>query len=596
MATIPKTRPGIGEVRERRAALYAGLMGLGKEERARELKSNPEAYWAYLAGRGMEDTWFFCNKILRIPVLYKPLHKPLCDSLDHWGEHQKKLLLMARGHVKSNIITVGKTLQEIARNPDSRTLIGSHTDVDTRKFLRSISTTIFATGQDSMFNRVYPEICPAMGRGRPVKWNDKQIQIDRDTAFIDPTVDTATVESPSTGSHFSRIMLDDLVNERNTNNLELIQKATTFHGQCQSLLDPGGREFLIGTRYVYNDMYGAILDDPRRRELYDVHIVPAVKDWSVFHGFVNGKAWTRQDDYKYLAFPKRFTLAPRDIVSPDGDELKAKKSLVQTYISQGSTTFANQYMLEPFDTSKAIFQENALRVIDSVPAGPLRYFRFCDLSTVKHTGDSYTAIITMAVDHLCNVFITDIWWGDFNPDQIIDELFRGQQVHESVKPIKVVFEKAPFERVLDHFIRRRAIAEGTWIPTAFLGGGQSNKTKEQRILGLQSWFEAGRVHILRSCRNRNIMEEELLKFSIPMKFKRVDTIDALAQFPPMIFPGQAPEQNTADLDAKKHHELNNPHALTLDMVYQKYGLDNMGDEIVYNPGLRRYGAAMGYAR
>lgn len=585
----------IGGFRQRRRDWYLGFTDLSADERAVELgKDKSGVMWRdYMAEEGLRDPWYFMRYILGIPVLYEPLHGELCRFLE--GPSRKKLILWARGHVKSNIITVGHTLLQMARNPDTRTLIGSHTEPDTRKFLSLIANQIYTGtgGRVSKFSKVYPEIRPALKRGKPARWNDQQLLIDRDTTFVDPSVDTASLDGPVTGSHYSVIKLDDLINEKNTANATLIAKAEVFHAQCQSLLDPGGEEYVIGTRYAYDDLYGHILDDEWRAPMYAKSIVPAIHDWNVLHELAGGgRKWEEADDYRHLAFPMRFTLAKDDIIDPSGDELKAKKSLIQAYRSQGSTTFANQYMLEPFDTGAAIFKEQDIRVIDRLPAdgSGLRWFRFCDLSTVKHTGDSYTAILTVAVDHECNVYVTDIFWGDYDPNQIIDELFRGQAVADDKRPSRVVFEKAMFERVLQHFIRQRSIKDGIWIPSTFLDGAQGNKTKEQRILGLQSWFEAGRVHILKTCKNKHVLIEELMKFSVPMKFKRADCADALAQFPPVVFPGRAPERNPAEIAGEKVARLNNPCAIMAKDVWAMGRMSLDVDSIPMGRLARRIGA------
>ena len=573
----------IAKYREERRARYLDMKQMDGKQLDKVWAKHPSLRRDWTAEKGIEDSWFFCQHIINIPVLYEPLHKPLCDRLTN--RSQNELTLIARGHVKSNIVTVAETLRDIATDPNVRVLIGSHTDQDAMDFLAPIAGHIFTPGTETRYNYYYPEIRPARFKSRELKWNEHRILIDRDIKYVDPTVDTASVDKPKTGRHYAKAKFDDLINSKNCNNPEQIAKAALFYQLSKSLLDPGGTVDVVGTRYAYDDLYGQIIEG---EEDFGITVIPAIKDGCPFHDYLDGTQWTPEDDTRWVAFPKRFTLAPKDYNSPDKDELKAKKSLVALYHGQGSTTFANQYLLEPFDASAAIFKESDIKWVDAVPEGSLMWFRHCDLSTVKHTGDSYTAIITLAADHNMNVYITDVYWGDRDPSQIIAELLRGQTLGEDRKPIKVSFEGAMYERILQHFLKDEMNKRGVFVPIHKISNATSNKSKAERILGLQAWFESGRVHILKSCRNARVLVEELVKFKNPPVFKRMDCADALAQFPEVVFPGQAPTRAQVTGPVK----YQNPAALTAQQVWDMAGVGDLEDD---EPVPYRSRYAVGYS-
>jgi len=486
-------------------------------------------YLEWVAAKGRESFWFFLRDVLKNPVLYEPLHRPIADWLQHDRTKLKKMLMMARGHVKSNVFTVGYALWRAVCNPNIRILLDSHKDKDAAKFLRLIRNYV----ETPWFRKVYPEIHPAMRGNRELQWNEGQALIKRDRDLVEATWEVSSITAEVTGRHYDLIIADDMVTKDNVNTADLIEKTTAHHQLLESLLDPGGEECIIGTRYHYSDEYGRIESDEDLRGEYDMRTIPAVTNRKVFEDILTGRReWSRDLDFDALAYPTRFTMAPRDHVDPD-NPANNRKSLVAIRRIQGTAVFANQYMLEPFDPSDAVFDERNIRMVDRVPDTKLDWYRFMDISSEVVTPDSFTAIWTIAVDERCNIYCTDLFHGNFDGTRIIAELIQGQQVEPEVRPKFIGAEKGPYERSLRSFLERAAGEQKVWIPLQFLPGTQSNKPKDERIMGLQPWVEAGKIHFVRTCRNMNIALEEFTRFP---KFIRKDCIDALAQFPPLIFP------------------------------------------------------------
>lgn len=506
------------------------LDSLPPADREEILKTQPPIEKRYYAEKGRDDFWFFLKEILRNPVLEETLHEPLARWLERWNK-RKKLCLLPRGHIKSNVITVAYALWEAVKDLNIRILIGSHKDKDAIKFLRAIRLII---ENDEWFQHIYPEICPMMNRGKPVAWNESALRLKRTSKVVENTFEVVSRDQAITGRHYDLIILDDLVTLENVKNSTQIKRTKDFHELIDPLLDPGARELVTGTRYDFSDLYGTIQDTPELADEYEIFRIPWFKGEvrpKLFDLRMAGEPWNRDMDFDNLIFPSRFTLDDRDYVSPDGDKNKNRKSLIAARKSQGATTFANQYDLEPFDRDTAIFKEDDILIVDRLPNHPLRWFRVCDLSS-DEPGTSFTAIITGALDPFGTIFVTDIWWGNYNPSQIRNELIRGQkQVEESVRPTKIGMERGPYERALKTDLLREASLADVHIPICYLPSNQAAKPKDERIWGLESWAEGHHIRILKTCKNKDIMIEEFVKFP---KFNRKDTIDALAQVPYLV--------------------------------------------------------------
>lgn len=519
--------------------------------------------------RATIDFWFFLRYVIRNPVLYAPLHRRIAKWLEpqNWTK-LKKMLLIPRGHIKSNLVTVGWVTWEIIRDPNIRVLLASHKESDGTKFLNAIQKIILS----ERFQAIFPEIRPALRAGSATikkRWSDKAMLIQRQGDAVDNTVEVSSFETEMTGRHYDLFVPDDIVTRQSVQQPEIIKKTRENHQLCQSLLDPGGREVMVGTRYDWSDEYGSIIDDEDMAKEYDIITARALPDISFITNIRSGRhKWTEADD-NVLLYPTRFTLAPQDYVDPD-DPTKNKKSLTSLYTTQGAWTFSCQYMNDPVDPATATFKRSAIEGmwVDNLPEGPLQYFRVCDLSSERPT-DAFTAIVTGAMDARANVYITDIFWGTYSPLATIDELIQGQggpcpaclndkenkrcqwhQVPADEIPRAVGFERGPYEKQIRPFLERAMQDRKTFVPITWLSTAQGGKSKDERIRGLQPWLEGGKFFVLKTCRNRGILEEELIKFP---KFSRKDVVDCCAMIEHIMFPAGAKaeleEQAQEDKDA-----------------------------------------------
>lgn len=487
---------------------------------------------AYVRVMSLKDFYSFMDLCLKNPVLYHPLHGKLAEFVSKWTrKHRKKMVLLPRGHVKSNVITVSYPIWEILLNQDKRILLSSHKGPDAAKFMRTIRMYL----ESDRFNYYFPEILPARSRGKVQVWSDDAILIDRDGTFTENTIESSSLNAQVTGRHYSGLIADDWVTKDNVGNPLVREKTTDYRKLCESLLDAGAWQIVTGTRYHFEDEYGLILKENEQSKVYSVLHQPALFDIGIIHDYLSGKKkWKREQDFEHLLFPTRFTLDDQDWIDSE-DENRSRKSLIRIYHEMGPGHFANQYMLEPFDPKKAIMNESMLLEAPSLPEENLDYYRMCDLSseiTSKH-GESYTAIYTVAVSDRCDVYITDIFWGNYDPQVIVDELINGQCVAAQNRPKLVTMESGPYDRMLRPFLLRRGRELGVFVPVRQMTGAQHLRNKHEHIEGLIPWFKSGKIHYVRGCRNINILKEEMNKYGA---FDRMDCLDALAQLPAMIFP------------------------------------------------------------
>lgn len=178
------------------------------------------------------------------------LHDSLADYLESSGKY--KLILIPRGHLKSSLVTVAWTVQQLLRNPDYRILIRNAVWDQSRRFLGQIQGYL----EDSKLPLIFGPFTSTKAI-----WTKEELEIrQRKVKKASPTIMTAGLETSLTGLHFDIIIDDDLVNDKNTSTKEQIQKVIDVYNDSFNLLDRGGIHIVVGTRWSNRDLYGHILN------------------------------------------------------------------------------------------------------------------------------------------------------------------------------------------------------------------------------------------------------------------------------------------------------------------------------------------------
>ncbi len=169
----------------------------------------------------------------------------------------RKLILIPRNHLKSTVVTVAWSIQQILNNPNMRICINNAKYDTAREFVQTIQSHL---DTNSKLAKIFGEF-----RSPKLTWNRDAFTIaQRKLARAQPTVMAASIESTLNGKHFDLIINDDLVEPNNVNTKEQIQKVINFHKDCFNQIDKGGIIVDIGTRWAAQDLYGYILNSSAR--------------------------------------------------------------------------------------------------------------------------------------------------------------------------------------------------------------------------------------------------------------------------------------------------------------------------------------------
>lgn len=181
------------------------------------------------------------------------------DARDH------QLVLLPRDHQKSALIAY-RVAWEITRNPTLTILYISSTSNLAEKQLKFIKDILTSP----IYRRYWPEMVN-LDEGKREKWTNSEISVDHPARKLegvrDPTVFTAGLTTSITGLHCNIAVLDDVVVQENAYTQEGRDKVKSQYSLLASIESAGAKEWVVGTRYHPDDLYGDMLE--MVQEIYD---------------------------------------------------------------------------------------------------------------------------------------------------------------------------------------------------------------------------------------------------------------------------------------------------------------------------------------
>lgn len=433
-------------------------------------------------------------------------HREMCKFIDE-EKTKYKLSLLPRGHLKSTLITVGRSLQAICDNPQVRILLANATYPLAVSFLDQIKAHL---KNNKKLHSYYGDLSKGSS-----KWSENAIKIVKageinDYEKRENTVTVAGITTSLTSQHYDIIIIDDAVNEENITTIDQIKKVYQFYRNCLDLLEPGGELIIIGTRWHDSDLYGWIMNGDRDRP---GEIPPSISKDIMSHQFV----------YK----GEQFNIMKRKVVegsSPIWPEKFTQNHIDMLQREKGPYSFSCQYNNEPIPEANQQFKRSWFRyyIEDDLKNRNLFNFTMVDPAISQEAGSDFTTIVTIALDEYYNWFIREIIRDHMLPNKIIDTMFK---VAEIWRPLEMGIEVVAFQKMLAYSIRDEMRVRKKYLPIRELK--HASKSKEARIKGLQPGYNAGHIFHKERMPNLEYLEDELLRFP---RGSHDDIIDGLASF------------------------------------------------------------------
>jgi len=470
----------------------------------------------------LTDLFFLCRLVLSTlddPTpgykhLYPPTHKRLCDFITKYAQPGNILLiLLPRGWVKSYIITVGwltqRLLQNLVSGRQEQFIINNATLPNSLEFLAKIQYNL---QYNELLRKVFSDVIPENPATEARRWTQSEIDLGG------TKIETGSAEGNLVSRHYSGGLInDDLVNRENSATSDQIVKVKDFWRLGQSLKMPKSVEFIPGTRWAFDDLYGDLMERflkiPEadfKRYQEEPYFEWHTGKWHLFHA----SCWADPINENGSTFPTLFS----------------EKKLHEIKEEQGDR-FGGQYLNDPLALSATKFKPAWFKNWSVLPPQRATY-QLIDFAGTdnKDNDESGMVVVDAGVDKV--LYVRHAERKRLTDHQAIEWIIETALAYQ---PGLIGIESHKFGLVRDllPFILGQMVRMGK-VPKALLEYAQRipyrlvelqhhSRPKGLRIGNLSGWIEKGLV--LFAPNGMADLRDELIRFD---KSQRDNIIDALA--------------------------------------------------------------------
>lgn len=315
----------------------------------------------------------FCQFTLRDeqtqkPIRLAPMHVEWHDILDR---HRRAVIWTHTDAGKTSLISIGRVLWEIGKNPNIRILIVCEGKALGKKIIESIKRYIERSVELAM-------VFPHLQRG--VSWTQSQITVKRDGQSKDPTIDTVGEDTKAMGARADLIVIDDFLSAANTFTEALRVKSLSFlKSTIEGRKAPLARLWFIGNAWHVSDAMHAYAREPATFAAKYPVVIPATHP-------VNDNAWVSR-------WPERWPLSRVREELANRGPVEGPRSLLCQPASANTQWFPIK------DLWPALVAGDGLRLVPAISRLPVGWATFTavDLGVKRHEAADDTAIITIAL-------------------------------------------------------------------------------------------------------------------------------------------------------------------------------------------------------
>lgn len=394
------------------------------------------------------------------------------DAKDH------QLTLLPRDHQKSAMIAY-RVVWEITRNPAVTILYISSTSNLAEKQLKFIKDIL----DSKIYRRYWPEMLHP-DEGKREKWSSSEISVDHPNrkreGVRDPTVFTAGLTTSITGLHCNIAVLDDAVVQENAYTNEGRAKVKSQYSLLASIETAGAKEWVVGTRYHPDDLYGEMLEMQRETYTEDGELDSSEAIYELYQREVEDQG----DGTGEYLWPR----AQR----ADGKWFGFNQQIIATKRAQylDKTQFRAQYYNNPNDPdneriSSDFFQYYDRKYLEQVQGvwhyrnNPLNVFAAIDFAFSLGRKADFTAIAVIGIAPDGMIYVMDI--DRFRTNRISDYFEKIIEMHSHWGFRKLRAEVTVAQEAIVEELKERIRQGGFPLSIDKYRPTRNEGTKEERI-------------------------------------------------------------------------------------------------------------------
>ena len=411
---------------------------------------------------GFVNTWF---------------HDAWYDTIQN-RDVKSGLIIAPRNSAKSTCWAKVAVLWLLGTNPDLRIVIVSRTSALAKTDMRFIRQNIESNDRvkevfpsELIDGRVY-----GLEQGNP--WGEDALTVVNNRRDGVQSVYAVGLGGSISGIRADVIIVDDLIDQNNVMTEGQRSKIDEFWDTVVTpTLNPGGRIFLVGTRYHAKDFYSRMLEDEMYKD--NTFMFPALQ----------------LDDKGEL------------VLGPDGGPISywparwSVYELLRMKERMGTLAFNSQYMCDPSGYAGQLFDPDDIHTYnprtDLMPIwNDLDFIMSVDPNVTEDPESDNTAIVTGAVDRKRGrVYVLDIYAKPLGFVNQVKEMKRyGMKTQMRVGDFNLTPEMKISKIGVEAIAYQRSLQQtGYLMGLPVVEVKHANRNKEVRILGMQPHIENGRV-------------------------------------------------------------------------------------------------------
>lgn len=228
-------------------------------EAREEVESLSAADTARIRNAALHNLYFFAEGVLGYDQLQPGAHADLCSFL-MYDKSKRRMVLMPRGHLKSTIATITRSIQVACKDVNHTRICIQNAEVKKAEaFLWEIQQH-WEKGE--MLRKLFPELIPDKFQGAGSDWSANSASLKRDAVFKESTWTCIGAGGSGASQHFNLIIPDDIVGDRQKASPAEMQAVKSWNESQEALLDnPDNDEICwVGTRKTMDDVYSDIME------------------------------------------------------------------------------------------------------------------------------------------------------------------------------------------------------------------------------------------------------------------------------------------------------------------------------------------------
>jgi predicted phage terminase large subunit-like protein len=479
--------------------------------------------------RAQTDLFWLCYELLGYNKLTEADHRAVTNHyvqkdprkpIFEQDTIKNRLHLDPRGTFKSTI-NMGDCVQWVIGFPENSGLLLSGALKLAQAFVGEVTQHfVKARGSSgSAFQELFPEFCIVPSEVRVGSYRAPH----RQTARKDDTIMSGSMESAMSGWHFEWMKEDDIVDNRNAETPQGIEKTKKNRHINRKMLMPGGFRDTAGTRYDPFDAYG---DDIAKARPGKIKILCRPALTLVSGERLTADAFPEEDECE-LTFP---TLLSYEFL---------KESYEDDYSS-----FMTQYMNDAYGGKTVMFTSEAIAAAtidgESSPVQGAAHitwrFSYSGNPAMKYAG---AAVGRMQMGRM---FILEVVRGIWPPSVQARKVIELARKHDT-RTVQIV--STPGSRHMEQHIHNAAIEAGYKVMLRWIPCDQDDGDRDLRLKSLEPMIATGRVYFSDEIAYMTDLIRQFTNFGMVEQNEIVECIARVCEALPRSI-GVAPEEEDED--------------------------------------------------